>query len=189
MKSIRFQKLLIDHNLYQQIKLEIAERSHSWDNTALYYDLYNLQTSPLLLKYIKDLGILEYVRSVGHTVIKPLEEIPVHVDNYDTYIWSLTIPFKNPEGTYNRFFKDEGRLPLIKADRDYGPYAVNQGWVHPEPNKAVWIDQVEVDGPMLLNTGVPHSVVNLSDCTREALVIRLNEKFTPDVIELSKIKD
>ena len=185
MKSIPpYLKLKIDPHLYNLVRSEIIVNRMVQDNTALYYDKYDLTKSKYLLQYLNELGIVDYIKSVGHTVIKPMEEIPVHVDNYHTYIWSLTIPFKSLEGTYNRFFEDEGELPFVEVDRDYGPYAINKGWMHPDPDLAVYAGQVETNGPILLNTSVPHSVVNLSKVTREALVIRLNKDFDPDVIQL-----
>ena len=173
-----YKKLSTPFN-WNEICHDIRVYRSAWKNTALYYeDDRDYLSIGSLEDYLMYLGVYKYIRSVGHTVIYPREQIPIHVDNYESYIWSLTLPFRNPEDTYNCFYEDEGKLPFTDhGDRGYGPYAINKGWLHPNPDKAVQIDQVEVDCPMFLNTSVPHNVINTGEKIREALVVRMSLDF------------
>ena len=174
-------KLKIDSQQYNQICEDILAYRSEWWGTAIYYEQNRnyIAEIPSLREYLYSLGVGRHIHHHAHTVINPGEELPIHVDNYDTYTWSLTFPFRNPLTTVNRFYHYEGKFPFGEVERDFGPYAINWGWTHPDPDNAEYLGEVLVDGPMLLNTRQPHSVTNIGDKQREALAIRMSGTFDP----------
>ena len=181
--SYNYIKLKINPTHFDIMKDELMDLRHQWDNTCVYIekDIDYMKLASVRM-YLEQLGIVGYITNISHIVIKAGEKLPVHVDELHRFQWSLTLPFRNIEGTYNRFYKSDKPLERMVDTNDYGPWAVGSCLGYSDMEGVYLIDEVEVDGPILIDTRKPHDVVNRTTHDREAIGVRLNTKFDPEML-------
>ena len=180
---MRYAKVQIEPQLYERLKQEIIEYRTERKVTCVCVEKnVDYLTLPSLREYLDHLGITEYVINANYICVMPGDDVEPHVDEPDRFIWSLTIPFVNAAGTYNRFYRSD--QPIVRHVRfdKRDKWAVQSCLQYADMSDARLIDMVEVDGPMLLNTAEMHDVHNTTNMPREALGVRLNKKFHPSLL-------
>ena len=181
--SSNYLKLRINPTHYELMKEEILEYRSQWNDTCVYIEKdMDYLSLPSVKLYLDQLGVTQYITNISHIVIKAGQRLPLHVDDLHRFTWSLTIPFLNIEGTYNRFYRSNKPLERMFDSSNKGPWAVQSCLGYTDMKEVYLIDEVEVDGPMIINTRVPHDVVNRSKLDREAIGVRFNNFFDKSLL-------
>ena len=179
--AVKYIKTQINYHRYLAMMEEIkAIRRENFGHSAIFIEKdIDYKSLPEVQLYLKRLGIERYVFSVNHIVVMPDEPIWPHIDDPGRFVWSLTIPFENIKGTYNRFYQSDKPQMRVEDDTgiDRGKYAVSYCLQHEDVETAEITDKVEVDGPMFINTTVMHDVINETDKPREALAFRIERNW------------
>jgi hypothetical protein len=139
-----------------------------------------LNRSNTLTNWFKSLKCIPTSSYMINTPVGSSKE-NAHVDNWvdksicdkessNKYVLAINIPIKNTEGTYTAFYEyidgpvqnmEFGRHDIIY--RYYGKANLNE------------IDRYALSKPVILNTTVPHSVINNTDKDRFALTFRFEK--------------
>jgi hypothetical protein len=137
---------------------------------------------PELKSCLDNLGLLSYVHIIATTVMPPGYGVPgatfpndptIHID-YGIYTHSLNIPIKNCDNTFVSYHTVNGPPETMHLETNGLPFH------YYKPENCVQIDQVEMTQAYIINTSVPHAIVNPTDKTRILIAIRLTSKFNFD---------
>jgi hypothetical protein len=128
-----------------------------------------------LRKLLKKLGLFFHVEVVSAIVAPAGTALPdapvIHVDKSVLgYTHSFNIPIRNCENTFLNYYKANGD-EVINYTESGHPY--------PKFNTkdCELIDQVEMCQAHIVDTSVPHAVVNPNNTTRTLIAIRLKSQF------------
>ena len=167
------------------------------DNTRLTY--LNKQETfsecPSLRDYFKSIGKHNHKMSIIKFIIKPYFDHIPHVDNAEYYNlseppaggftkWCLgfNFPLENCDNTYTCFYKTKTNDITVNQTIDRPDKPHFGVYRRIDSDDLVEIDRYYLNKPILINTSVPHRVVNENLTERVAITIRIN----PDAWELTK---
>jgi len=141
-----------------------------------------------LRKLLKKLGLFSYIHVANATVapagysdpnkLPPYAPV-IHIDKSDynssnsSYIYSFNIPIKNCENTFVNYYKAHGEDTIHYTELGL-PYRRFKA------EECELIDQVEMSQAYIIDTSVPHAIVNPNNKTRVLLAIRLTVDFNFD---------
>jgi hypothetical protein len=138
-----------------------------------------------LRKLLKKLGLFAYLHVANATVapagysdpnkLPPYAPV-IHIDKADdnmSYIHSFNIPIKNCENTFVNYYKAHGADEIQYTEHGL-PYRRFKA------EECELIDQVEMSQAHIIDTSVPHAIVNPNNKTRILLAIRLTVDFNFD---------
>jgi hypothetical protein len=137
---------------------------------------------PELKSCLDNLGLLSYVHIIATTVVPPGYGVPgatfpndptIHID-YGNNTHSLNIPIKNCDNTFLSFHNVNGPPEKIHLEKSGLPF------YYYKPKNSIQIDQIEMNQAYIVNTSVPHAIVNPTDKTRVLIAIRLKAEFNLD---------
>ena len=111
---------------------------------------------------------LEDVALCAFTVCLPGQGLPLHVDK-GPYQLSMNIPITESTGTFVNFYKTSfDPIEIIHGNNRY--YYLKE-------RNCTLADVLETDGPCIVDTSVPHKVINNTNQTRIMLLIRFKPKI------------
>jgi len=102
------------------------------------------------------------------TVCLPGQNIPIHIDR-GFYKLSLNIPITDTTGTVVNFYKLTGSPTLVDTGKNK--------YISFDESTTTIVETLDTDSPCIIDTTVPHKVVNNTDRTRVMLLIR----FKPNI--------
>ena len=121
-----------------------------------------------LRQYLEIVNELNNVLFIGTLFTAPNVKGNLHRDD-GPHIFSLNIPLLNCHNTFIEFFKTNSIPQKTKfKNSDQGTYSKF------DPEECQLIFRKEVQNPYIINTLVPHRVVNENNKTRIMLCIRLS---------------
>jgi hypothetical protein len=136
-----------------------------------------------LRKLLKKLGLFVHVEVVNAVVAPagysdprklppyaPIIHIDKEVVGAQKYTYSFNIPIRNCENTFLNYYKANGDEVINYTELGY-PYRTF------DTKDCELIDQVEMCQPYIVDTSVPHAVVNPNNTTRTLIAIRLKSQF------------
>jgi hypothetical protein len=139
-----------------------------------YIDNYQHTTDKILsLTSVKELLYslnlsLEDVAICAFTVCLPDQGLPLHIDK-GPYQLSMNIPITESKGTFVNFYKSTSPpIEVFNGNNRY--YSVIE-------SDCTLADILETDGPCIVDTSVPHKVINNTSQTRIMLLIRFKSKI------------
>lgn len=125
---------------------------------------------PELRAEMERLGMLDYWFATAVITVKPNGMLPIHTDTGD-YTYSLNIPMHNFEDGDTVFYSTSVEPVFMPRSNGSGSY---QKFM---PEHCTETERFTLNRPALMNTQVPHSVINSSSTSRIALGLRLAHSF------------
>ena len=111
---------------------------------------------------------LEDVALCTFSVCLPRQGLTLHVDN-GPYQLSMNIPITESRGTFVNFYKSTSPpIEVFEGSNRY--YSLKE-------SDCTLADILETDGPCIVDTTVPHKVINSTNQTRIMLLIRFKPKI------------
>jgi hypothetical protein len=147
-----------------------------YDRATLYYpnDNKKLVTEvDLLTQYLASVDLESEIHGVGVIIVNPKAQIPIHKD-HGNYTYSLNIPLSGYQKTFVNFYKTNADDTLIEVQKKVGQSSGHRYNAF-ERDKCELIVSHESLTPYIMDTRIPHDVVNKSDTTRIFLLIRLKQ--------------
>jgi len=151
----------------------------SYEKNDLFYVKNNIKyflDIPELKKLLDDLDFTNHIHSDGIAlnVTMPGVTLPIHYDS-DKFKYSFNIPLKNCEGTFvNLYHTDSEPQSVPRKHPIHNTYVVSRRF---DPALCRLLESHEAINPCILNTNVPHNVVNKTNKIRVMLLIRLDNKI------------
>ena len=139
-----------------------------------------------LKKLLKKLGLFSHIEVVNAIVaptgysnphkLPPYAPI-IHIDKAvvgaQQYTYSFNIPIRNCKNTFLNYYKANGNEIISYTELGY-PYRTF------DTKDCELIDQVEMSQAHIVDTSVPHAVINSNNTTRTLMAIRLKYDFNFD---------
>ena len=159
------------------IQLGISEliKMPNYTDAKLFYPENHVNlflTVDPLREELEKLKLLDDVLAIAVIVVDPGQRIPIHTDT-GGYTYSLNIPISGYNKTYVNFYKPESeshsRVPVVRSTGESTGHTYNKFDIQ----TCELIDSFESTMPYIMDTQVPHDVVNKSRLPRVFLLIRL----------------
>jgi len=132
------------------------------------YDKHLLEL-PSIHQLLREFEFSQYVLSIQLHVTGPQVTIPIHCDN--GFIYSFNIPIANCSNTYVSWYSTSAIPETVRVRDDPAGLTYERF----KPTDCALLERVEIDGPYVINTSIPHNVENLTDNTRLMLLCRLHK--------------
>jgi len=135
-----------------------------------------------LTQYLSNVDLISDILGVAVIIVNPDTRIPIHKDTGD-YTYSLNIPLSGYDKTFVNFYNTDAHDNVIKVPKQEGQssgHAYNKF----ELKDCDLSSSHESNTPYIMDTRVPHDVVNDTDTTRIFLLIRLKQSANEKVKSL-----
>jgi len=127
---------------------------------------------PELEDLLSKLGVMDKVLTIAVNVTLPHKSGNIHVDG-GSYQHSLNIPIVGCKNTWVKFYSSKEEPKQITLTNSTGTHT----FLKYDESVCDEILTVEATGPYIMDTKVPHKVVNTTDNIRVMLLIRLDRTF------------
>ncbi len=170
-----FKKFNTSH--YENIRQEIENilPAEFLQTTKLGYINNSVRTTDMILsldsinQLINDLSLKHTdIALCGFTVCKPNQGLPIHVDK-GPFCLSMNIPITYSKGTFVNFYDNFGPVSVINNGSNIY-YSVKE-------ENCKLVETLETDTPCIIDTTVPHKVINNTEHTRVMLLMRFIPKI------------
>lgn len=150
------------------------------DNIDMFFKL------PILSEYLASFGFVtkDTVKNFGLNIMDPKSNIGIHTDNPsndDSITYSLNIPLVAYDQSIVTFYKiNSDRSPSLKGYAATAP-SRNVYYAVYDPEDVILLETHNVTVPHILDTSVPHDVLNDCDEERVTLLIKLSSAVNDSV--------
>jgi hypothetical protein len=167
--KLRFENL----ELFQQYSLSIISNKDLTTPGLNYYQyVQKLQQHDSFKTCVKRYGLENLITGIGIYVQPPNHTAPIHTDISDKFSWSFNIPLLNYHNTYTNFFKPIGTGNKIASTNNSSiHYTIYNN------HECQLIDTLELTSPHIINTQIPHNIVNPNLQSRTILTVRVSKFF------------
>lgn len=137
-----------------------------------YTGMVRLLKNSKFKQLLNDLKLTPHANyGIALNLTKPNSAMPIHTD-IGEFVYSFNIPIAGYSNSCVNIYESISE-PVIVKD------LINGEFIKFTEDNCRLVEQFKTDCPYILNTQIPHKVVNNSDETRLMLLVRLCKSFDP----------